>query len=294
MKVRTLMCILAVLLLLTGCGSAATQDSMIENKDMYVEMETGAENGMLTVGDTGSTQLPSENRKWIITMDISAETEDLDALLAGLDETVAALEGYIQERSIFNGSAYSDYTRYRNASMTVRIPAQRVDEFTQQVARQANVTRSDRRLSDVTLQYVAVESRMNALRAEEARLLELMEQAENMSDLLQIEGRLTDVRYELESVTSQLRIFDNQVDYATVYVYISEVQEYTVVEEQTVWQRIGTGFMHSVRGVGRFLVDAFVFLVTGIPYFLLAALITVPVVLILRKRKKKKEAPTEE
>ena len=68
---------------------------------------------------------------------------------------------------------------------------------------------------------------MNALLAEEARLVELMAQAETMTDLLQIEQRLTDVRYELEDITSQMRILENQVDYATIYLNIEEVRDFT-------------------------------------------------------------------
>lgn len=78
---------------------------------------------------------------------------------------------------------------------------------------------------------MAITSRITALETEESRLLELLAAAANMSDLLEIESRLTEVRTELEKVKSQLRIYENQVSYGTIYLTVSEVKEYTVVEE---------------------------------------------------------------
>ena len=122
----------------------------------------------------------------------------------------------------------------------------------------------------------------------EARLLELLAQAENMSDLLEIEARLTDVRYELESVTSQLLVLANKVDYATVRLYISQVKEYTEVEEQTVWQRIATGFKSNLKDLGEGLVDFFVWLVTYSPQLVLAVVLIAGGSFLLRRVKKGK------
>ena len=289
MKVRKWLCaVLAVVLVLGlyGCGAASkATDSAAAENGYYAESADE-----VLYSDTemdGSAALP-ESRKWIITVDMDVETEDLDALLSALGEQIEAMEGYVEAQRVYNGSSYSS-RRYRSASMTVRIPADRVDSFTEQVAGVSNVVSRNKDLQDVTLSYTATESRMNALQAEEARLLELMAQAEDMSDLLEIESRLTDVRYELESVTSQLRLYDNQVDYATIYLSIDEVQEYTVVEEETLWQRISGGFVSSLKGVGNFFVELFVWLVTKLPYIVVFGVLGAGVVVLVRKVVKKKK-----
>ena len=115
---------------------------------------------------------------------------------------------------------------------------------------------------------VLASSRVTALETEEARLLELLAQAETMEDLLTIEARLTDVRYELENYTSQLRLYDNQIDYATIYLYIEEVQEYTPVEEPGFFKRIQTTFSDALEGLGDGIVNITVFLVGNSPYIL--------------------------
>lgn len=300
------LCMLAALL--AGCGGASKSTQAFDAaaaapaeaaNGAYYDMESAkSEDGGLT-GDTDSTVLP-EGRKWIITVNMSAETEDLDALMEALNGKISGLGGYVEDQDSYNGSMYSS-RRYRSASLTVRIPAERVDEFTEEMSGIANVVSTNLSREDITLSYVATESRVKALQTEEARLLELMEQAETMADLLEIESRLTDVRYELENRASQLRLYDNQVDYATIYLSIDEVQEYTPVEEPTVWERISGGFVSSIKGVGNGLLDLLVWVLAKSPYLVILGGATVGVVVLIKKRKARKAAkkaakqnPTEE
>ena len=298
MKVRKLLALLLsalLLLALAGCGAGSMKTEAAY--DMAAPQEAGNGKFMmsgttaansLTEDSAASAQVP-ENRKWIVTVDMSAETEDMDALIAGIQEQIDALGGYVQNQRISNGSYRANY-RYRNANLTVRSPAESVDQFTEKVSGMSNVTHSSKNLEDITLSYVATESRMLALQTEEARLLELMAQAETMSDLLEIEARLTDVRYELERVTSQLRSYDDLVNYATIYLNIEEVKEYTPVAEKTRWERITEGFVKSLKGVWNGALDFFAWLLINIPYLLVFGAIGFVAILVIRKAAKNKKA----
>ena len=297
--VSVILVILLILSLLAGCGAASkvtsgSYDAMMKNEIAMdapmaaAPMESYEEDMSLQDSANTASAIP-ENRKWIITVDITAETEDLDTLLAKMDAKIAELKGYVEAQNIYNGSNYSS-RRYRSASMTVRIPAEAVDQFSADVSGISNVVRSNKNLEDITLTYTATESRVKALQTEEARLLELMAKAENMSDLLEIEARLTDVRYELERATTRLKGYDNKVDYATVYLNIEEVQEYTPVEEETLWQRISGGFMDSLKGVGNGIVDFFVWIIVASPYLVVFGAVAVALVFLTRKFRKNKGA----
>lgn len=294
---------LTLLLLLTGCGASAGSNYKTEaaapmamDNAMGAPMEYAEEeiamNSSASLTEDGaevsSTSLPQE-RKWIVTVYMDAETEDLDTAIAGIDAHISEMGGYVENQSVYNGSSYSS-RRYRNANLTIRIPAAKVDEFTEEVAGIANVVSKEKTLEDITLSYVATESRMKALQTEEARLLELLAEAENMSDLLEIEARLTDVRYELETVTSQLRLYNNQVDFATIHLSLSQVQEYTPVEEPSVWERITGGFKDSLEGVGEGFVDAFVWIIVASPYLVVFAVLAAIAIVVIKKlpRRKKK------
>ena len=283
-KMLSLVLCLALLVCLTACGAGSgvsmkAAQAAPREEAAAMDMAAGVNSSM--TGNTGSTALP-ENRKWIITVNMDVETEDLDTLLEDLDTRIREFEGYVEDQNLHNGSNYSTH-RYRSANLTVRIPAQQVDAFTGSISGLANVTSQNLIREDITLQYSATANRVAALETEEARLLELLAEAETMADLLEIEARLTDVRYELENFASQLRLYDNQVDYATVYLYISEVQEYTPVEDPTFLERIQSTFSDSLEGLGDGVVDITVFLVGNSPYLLVFGLLAF-VVFRLAKR----------
>ena len=287
MKIRrilTLLLALAMVLTLAACGGASKGVAM-DSAAQAPAAEMAAGDRLTANSAPGSSALP-ENRKWIITVDMSVETDDLDTMLSALDEHILSMNGYVEDQNVYNGSNYST-RRYRNANLTVRIPASDVDRFAEEVSGICNVVNTGINKEDVTLRYVDVESRKIALETEEARLLELMAQAETMSDLLEIEARLTDVRYQLESAASQLRTYDNQIDYATIYLHIEEVQEYTPVVEKTVWQRITDGFGDSLEDLGDSLVDLFVWLIVSSPFLLVYGAIAAVIFVLVRKLSKK-------
>ena len=291
MKMKNIVALLLVALLLTGCAAKgiAEDSAGYGTKDMIVE--TGAamapENGMISDASGANTTM-EEGRKWIVTMDLSVETQDLDAALTQLSDQIGQFDGYVQDQNVYNGSNYSG-RRYRSANLTVRIPVAKTEEFTAQVGDICHVVSQNKQQEDVTLTYVATESRLNALKTEETRLLELLAQAEDMSDLLQIEARLTDVRYELESVTTQLRVLENQVDYATISLNIDEVRDYTDTEEEkTVWQRISGGFVDSLKGIGTGALELAIWTLANLPYLVLFGGIGFAIAVIVRKFRNRK------
>lgn len=294
--VSVFLCAVLICFLFAGCGSGNGKSTSANYMSMDAAAPAAAEEigevrsagssdaGLTNAGADTSSALP-ESRKWIITMYLSAETDDLDALTAALDERILALNGYVEDQNVYNGSAYSG-RRYRSASLTVRIPAEDADKFTEEVSGIANVVSKEKNLEDVTLNYVATESRVEALETEQTRLLELLSQAENMADLLEIESRLTEVRYELENYTSQLKLYDNQIDYATIYLNISEVQEYTPVEEPTLWERVRDGFTDSLKALGESVQNLLVWFIVSLPFLVIYGGIAVVVIVLIRKVRK--------
>ena len=287
---------------LAGCGQKASmQKERYEsvNNAVYEMEETGAydsapmalsANQRSAAAGSASQPLP-QNRKWVITMNLTAETGDLDAALDAVLAKVSQMEGYVESQSVSGGSAGSG--RHRFANLTLRIPANVVDGFVEEVADLTNLVSSSRNVQDITLTYSDTAGRVTALETEQARLLELMEQAENMSDLLEIEARLTEVRYQLENYASTLRLYDNQVDYATVSLYISEVEKYTPVEEPGFWEKITSGLADSIVNLGETIVASITWLIIDLPYLAVIALVVWLITALtkrsLRKRKAKKE-----
>lgn len=301
-KTLTIVMVAALLLgLLGGCGSKNlsmepdTARSYV-HADGGISYETamaapaamsGAGSNAESAADTASIPLP-ENRKWVITMSLTAETENLTDAMGLLAEKIQASGGYVESQSI-SGTAVNS-GRSPSAYITVRVPAEQLDSFVEDVSGMTNVVSSSRYVEDITLRYTDTEGRVKALQTEEARLLELMEQAETMSDLLEIEERLTEVRYQLENYTSTLRLYDNQVDYATLDLTLREVEKFTPPEKQGFWEKVTSGLADSIVDLGQGLVDVTAWVLIELPYLVLVGLLGWLLVFLTRRSIKKRRA----
>lgn len=296
MKHRKLLALLLAAAIL-GCmfAGCSAESGGMHAEDYYNEVIIPGDD----IYDTGSTgSVAVTDRKLIRRISLKAETENLDTLMTAIEKKVAELGGYVEDREVYTGSAYASYDQRRYADLTIRIPAENLDAFVAHVGDVSNVTSSSETAEDVTLKYVATESRMKALQAEEARLLALIEKAENLTELLQLESRLTEVRTELEEVTSTLKLYDNLVDYGTVKLDISEVQVLTPTQEPSFGQRIADGFTGSMKNLGEMSKEFVIFLVSAVPYLLPLLAVTGLVVLMVKlskgkKKPKKMPFPTE-
>ena len=282
-KLSIILALLLTISLLAGCSAPSRSDSM---------MNAGAAEGE-GIYDSNSSGESAEiiGRKLIRTITIEAETKDLDALLTDLDAQLATLGGYVQSKQV-RGSATSGSRRY--ASMTLRIPAEKLDQFVNHVSGATNVLSNSETTEDVTLKFIATESRIAALEAEEARVMELIGKAESLNELLTLESKLSNIRQELEEVKSQLKLYENLIDYGTVYLSVSEEKEYTVVEEEerTVWERISTGFVTSLKALGTIITELFVFFVVASPFLVIPA--AVVAIILVRRHIRKKKAKQQE
>lgn len=307
-KKKTLTIVMAAALLLGllgGCGSKnLSMEPDTARSDVYADggisyemamaapaAMSGAGSNAESAADTASIPLP-ENRKWVITMSLTAETENLTDAMGLLAEKIQASGGYVESQSI-SGTAVNS-GRSPSAYITVRIPAEQLDSFVEDVSGMTNVVSSSRYVEDITLRYTDTEGRVKALQTEEARLLELMEQAETMSDLLEIEGRLTEVRYQLENYTSTLRLYDNQVDYATLDLTLREVEKFTPPEKQGFWEKVTSGLADSIVDLGQGMVDVAAWVLIELPYLVLVGLLGWLLVFLTRRSIKKRRAKKEQ
>ena len=296
---------MAAISLITACGSSSSADSNAMYKSAVAEgsapMAAAAEadydyaDGLAVEesaeyrdeAGTGSTNVEEggaqSSRKLITRMNIEAETEELDPLVARIEARAVALGGYIESSSVYTSTSYysSDRTG-READVTARIPAKKLNEFIAELEGSSNITSRSRNVEDVTLSYVDTQAHKDALEAEKQSLLKLMDSAKSIEDIMAIETRLTDVRYELESIERQLRSYDNQIDYSTVYMNLREVKVYTPQESATVADRISKGFRESLNSVATGCVDFAVFFITHLPQFVVFIVVIIIIVLIIR------------
>lgn len=298
-KVEAFFIAVMLVMMTAGCGNS----SKMAVKDRAT-VSSGAElDGEYSwdTDETADTGVTSENgleaqvengRKLIRTVSLSLETKEFDSVLTNLSTKTTELGGYIETSSV-NGNSYSHHsTRY--ASYVIRIPANKLNEFVEVVSELGNVTQKNESVEDVTLRYIDVESHKKALETEQERLLELLSKAENMEEILTIESKLSDIRYEIENYESQLKTMDNQIDYSTVSVYVDEVERVTDTGEKGFFEEIKERFGNSLYVVARGIRGLVIGILGSLPILIVCGGVIAVVVIVVRKILKKRNMRKED
>ena len=276
-RLAALAAALALTAALAGCGSAgggsdaapgetaATESFSMDNAALAAD---GGGTATLTPQATGESA-----RKIIYNADLSLESTDFDAARTALTDAVEANGGYISYSDL-SGSA-EDQDRYSH--YTVRIPADSYRNFLEAVSGAANVLSVSESAEDITSEYIDVEARIASLENQRSRLNELADTAETTADLLEIESQLSDVQYQLESYTRQRSWMDDQVQYSTVDIRLSEVKTLTPETPVGFAEEAGRAFLDGWEAFSLFIKG----LVLGLIYAWPAVLIVVIVVIVV-------------
>jgi hypothetical protein len=318
---KTLCLILAALMMLSlcACGESSSQAARSEAKaangyamadEAYYAEEpmyepapeadyTGAYGLSATQTAGGTNDAPSQRPgKIIYSSNVRVETTDFDGTLSKLDAMVTEYGGWVESSSI-NGTNYSERSRgavsRRSASYTLRIPSDRFQELMGSLSELGNIPYSYVYTENVTAQYYDVQARLTAYTAQEQRLLEMMEMAETVEDVILLEDRLTEVRYQIEALQSTLNNWDRQVSFSSVYLDISEVQEYSPEPQiqPSYGQQLKAALQEGLHDTGAFFKGLLLALTGALPALLVLAVLTVVVVLLVKRGRKKRKAARE-
>lgn len=222
------------------------------------------------------------SRKLVYNSNICLESKKFDKDLARVKELVSENGGYFESSSSYGNAENGN----RSASLLARIPADKYQTFMNSVGDVGALTSKSENVDDITSSYVDVQARLKSLNTKLERLRELEANAENVTELLEIEDRINEVQYQIESYTAQKKAYDNQIDYSTVSIDISEVATFSEIKADTAWNRFSEAFVDSFKGFISFLQGFVIALIYMLPY-LIILLIILCVVIKIRKKKGK-------
>lgn len=266
--------------------------------EAYVEedyMDLECENGFM---DNAPEDTNNLGRMLIRTYTCSLETTDFQSVISSIDDQVKANGGYYESSNITGTGTNNDF---RRAYMTIRVPADKLNDIIDELPTYATIISSSESCEDVTLSYADTEARIESLRIEQETLNTLLSEATDLDTIIILQNELTNVRYQIESYESQLRALGNLVEYATLNVTVSEVIEETpIVEieeirEKTFNEKIKEAFNDAINDIKEdsmqnainfagFLPSLIVFLITVL---VIGIVITIIVKIIVHSSKKK-------
>lgn len=302
--VKRLCCVLLAMLLfvglLAGCGGSDVGPENLTGQFAKSEYDAvgdtfdaeSSDESIIPENDAGVNEESTDNqaisRKLVRTFDINGEVQDFDGFMAWIEKAVGDAGGYMQESSNDRQNEH----KYFNG--VIRIPDSGADAFIDGVAGIVNVRTQSVTTDDITLKYSDTKASVESLRIEQQTLQDMLAKAEAVSDIIQIQDRLSYVRQSIESYESALKLMDNQVDYATINLYVSEVATYTEPIPDTWWGRATKGFVSNCEGVIHFFQELGLFVFVNIPWFVILGCVVVIILLATRKARLRNKAIREQ
>jgi hypothetical protein len=166
-------------------------------------------------GSAGAGAAQILDRKQILTATVRIEAEDVtDAFQQAGAIAVAA--GGVVFSSTFSGEGDT-----KTASVTIRIPNEGYQSTLASLRELGDVKREESTGTDVTGEYIDMQSRLRNLTATEAQYLELLGKATNINDILTVQDRLNVTRSEIEQVQGRIALFDNQTELSTITLFLT-------------------------------------------------------------------------
>ncbi|MBQ6864287.1 MAG: DUF4349 domain-containing protein [Clostridia bacterium] len=231
---------------------------------------------------TDASSAATADRKIIKTAQVRIKTRNYDTLMSDIKQKIEQYGGYIEQSQEYNYDSASN----RNANMDVKIPADKLEQFIEELEGIGTVISKVIASDDITDSYIDVESRINALETEEKTLLGILEKAENLTDVIELQNRLSAVRSDLESMKAKKQHYDGMVAYSGISLDINEVER--VVEgDDTFFGEVKERLMNNLYDLGDFLCELTISLIASLPYIAIVGVIAAVVIIIIKKSRKR-------
>ncbi|MBC5735150.1 DUF4349 domain-containing protein [Lawsonibacter hominis] len=302
MKRNRLLLPLALLLLLTcacsgGNSSSASSAGEEAAPEAMAPMEATVADQRLNFSESESAAGESrvysdENAKLIRRASARLQTDDFSAAEAALNALVVEQGGYYESAAV-EGGGYYDRNAARYGSYVIRVPRQAYDTFLSGVDGVGYVVSLNQSSEEIGEVYFDTEARLRTQQTKQTRLLALLEQAATMEDIIDLENALSEVEYQIEQYSTELRRYDSLVDYATIGVELYEVRRLSdgAGTADRLGTRISTALSEGAQGAGEALGNVIVWCAYHLIALLVLAAAAAVVLAVCLRRRKKRAAP---
>ena len=288
--ISLLLVLLVALTMLASCGAADANGALKGEAPTVGTPESSG--GEKTEGGNSYVDTAEDySRKIIKTYNIELETKNYADARNVIVNAAVSLGGYVSDSAEKDTLNYQN-KKVRSASFTVRVPSEKADAYVDEISKNNSVLSKKLSTQDITTSYYDLESQLESLLEQEARIKKLMDEATNYNYLLQLDDKLTSIRTQINNINKQIQVYDKSVALSFVHVTLSEVVEYTEIEEAepTFGARIAEAFVGTFKNFWVFCQDFFISVIWMLPTLIIAAAVITLIVISRKKKRAKREA----
>lgn len=238
---------------------------------------------------SSSVSSPAGSSKTIIDAPQIARSATVSIFVDSVDTAIGAVSALTRRANgdVFDLQANDERSQNADATMTVRVPAARFESAMSALIKLGALRSRSVTAEDLTANITDSAARLRNLRRTEADIRVIMDRSGRVSEVMDAEQQLSQVREQIEQLESDLKTMRGRVAYATIDVTL-QAQVRTVASEPTAAAQIVNSVRAASAAFGQSLIDlasAAIWILVFAPYYALAAGALWMLVRALRLRK---------
>lgn len=274
-KSRILLSLLLMILLTLFLISCSSDDEAAYSEDgegVTYDRAEGAGPSESFSDEAGSEELaPTTNTvsgdKIIYRQNLIMETDNLEQTISKMEDDLDRYGGNIHRYQVT-----SEKEEAPRGEFTLRVPSESLKDFVDSIRDYGVFTQEVLESDDVSETYYDLEANLRNQTIQERRLLELLEEAEDLSDVLTLESELSRIRREIERLQGYLNRLDDQVQFSTIYLSIQEV-EGNALENGNFGDRFSENFKASFQKLQDVFESILLWIAAYFPFILLIGIL---------------------
>ncbi|HEX2946247.1 MAG TPA: DUF4349 domain-containing protein [Clostridia bacterium] len=234
-------------------------------------------------------------RKMIWTASLSLEVENFDKARNDIESILTGI-GFISNTNINTSNVYVDgkLKTIKNGNLVLRVDKDKFSSIINKLYGIGDVSNETTNGEDVTDKFVDIESRLRLLKLEQEKLEAYLAKTEDLNTIFKLETRITDIRYEIESLTGNLNKLSSLVELATINITMSEKYPGSEKKPITFGEELLNSLKDSLKSVVEFLGDFLIFIVAALPVLAVIGLFVLLGIFIYRRIPKKPKGTNPE
>ena len=311
--------ILAAALCLSGCGgssssngayhkeqaagssyeeSYAREDAMMAAEAESADAAAGDYAGDYTAdgGETDSALRAQDGQKIVYTGNLRIQTLEYDKSAASIRQKIKEAGGFSESESERDNNYYwysynggNGSTRYLD--ITARIPSEKFESFINSLSGDGKIMSRSVNAENISQVYANKETYKKSLEIEQERLLEMMDKAQTIEEMITVESRLSEVERQLNVYKTDLAQMDKDVEYSTIYISLEEVKRYSEeTHTLTFAEELKYAFDDAISSFRNFCEDVVLFVVRNFPFLIIFVIILVLIIRAIGRSRAKRIA----
>lgn len=212
---------------------------------------------------------------------MSIEVDSYDETEGKIKDIVKNFGGYLT-----NSSSKLNADGKKQGSITIRVATEKFDAMIEEISKTGKVMNRNITGKDVTEEYLDSEARLKTQRELESRLLKLLaEKTAKLTDVVEVEQKLANVRENIEKTEGRMRYLKDQASYSTLTVSVYEPSLLNTSSGGGFFYELGQGVKKGLSGFTSVLRSMITVIIALSPIIIIVLIIAYFTVRYFRKKK---------